>query len=499
MSTAELPSEEDDAPIVARIQRGVVGLAVSFQDYDADRPWGKRSPASRYAQAAVVQGADGPLLLTTAQMVAGATMVAVEREGRPPRSVARVVQQDRELNLALLAVDEPGFFDELDPLPLAAQSPSGGTLHTVRWSNQQFESAAMRVKRPGVAEVWFGRLRHVFLLGRSGLADGGWAEPVIGDSALVGLVSAQDDHTAWIVPIEIISQYLAQARDPASYVGFGVFRFSWQWTTDRAIAAWLGLGDKPRGVMIRGVPRGSTGYGVLQASDVLLSLDGHAIDSRGYYMHPRFGSVEFTHIIVEGHKAGDIVPAQVLRGGQLVDVTMELRPYSNALDLLPLRRGNEPPPFAIAGGLVFLELDGDYVRTWGSECWNRAPTRLVAPFYLEEGGQRPDRRRIILLAQVLPSAWSIGYQECRDLLVHKIDGREIDAIQDVVEAFANPSGPFVRIEFYANDERSELVVDAQTLAEATRQILRDYGIPAQIGPDDAVAYRLPERPLPPLD
>jgi PDZ domain len=483
--------EDEDVPMLDRVRRGVVGLAVSFQDYDADRPWVKRSPATRYAQAVVVDGADGPLLLTTAQMVAGATMVAVEREGRPPRSAARVVHQDRELNLALLAVDEPGFFDALLPLRLASVSPSAGTLHSVRWSNQQFESAAVRIKRPGVSEVWFGRLRHVFLLARSGLADGGWAEPVVAGEELVGVVSAQDDHTAWVVPIEIIAAYLSQARDPASYVGFAVLRCSWQWTTDRAIAAWLGLGERPRGVMIRGIPRGSTGHGVLQPRDVLLSLDGHAIDSRGYYVHPRYGSVELTHIVVEGHRAGDRIPAQVLRGGQLVDLTIELRSYSNAMDLLPLRRGNEPPPYAIAGGLVFLELDGDYVRTWGSECWNRAPTRLVAPFYLEEGAQTPERRRIIILAQVLPSAWSMGYQDCRELLVRTIDGREIDSIHDVVEAFAHPAGRFVKVEFYPNDERAELVVDAETLPEATARILEDYGIPA--------AYRLPERPLPPLE
>lgn len=477
-----------EAPVVDHVRQGVVGLAVSYQDYDADRPWMKRAPATRYAQAAVVQGAHGPLLLTTAQMVAGATMVGVEREGRPPRVAARVVHQDREINLALLAVDEPGFFDDLVPLQLGAVTPAAGTLVTVRWASQQFESAAIRIKRPGVAEVWFGRLRHVFLLGRSGLPDGGWAEPVIAGDELVGLVSAQDDHTAWVIPAEVLRGYLAQANDPGTYAGFGVLRFSWQWTTDKAIAAWLGLGDKPRGVMVRGVPRGSTGYGVLKSKDVLLSLDGHDIDSRGYYVHPRYGSIEFTHAAVDGHKAGDVIPAVVLRDGVEVRLELVLRTYSNAVDLLPLRRGNEPPPYAIVGGLVFLELDGDYVRTWGSDCWNRAPTRLVAPFYLEEGAQTPERRRIIVLSQVIPSAWSIGYQDCRDMLVARIDGREVDSVQDVVEAFSSPRGRFVRVEFYPNDERSELVVDASTLAEATEAILRDYGIPA--------ASRLPERALP---
>jgi S1-C subfamily serine protease len=470
------------------VSRSVLGLVVSYQDYDADRPWVKRNPATRNAQAVLIEGR---LLLTSAQMVAGATLVEVEREGRPPRAIARVVHQDRELNLALLAVDQPGFLDDLDPLPFADATPTSGTLLTVRWSNQQFEVAAIRVKRPGVAEVWFGRLRHAFLLGRTDLADGGWAEPVVDGQALVGLTSGQDEHTAWVVPVDILRAYVEAARDPASYRGFPVLRFGWQWTMDRALAGFLGLGDQPRGVMVRWIPRGSTGDGVLRPRDVLLELDGHEIDSRGYYLHPRYGWLEFTHVAIDGHRVGDVVPARILRDGVELELSLTLRGYSNTVDLIPLRRGNEPPPYAIAGGLVFLELDGDYLRTWGSEWWNRAPNRLVSLMYLDEGNQRPERRRIVLLSQVLPSAWSIGYQDCRDLVVRRIDGRDIDSIADVVDAFAQAKGPFVRVEFLANEERAELVLDATTLAQATAKILEDYDIPAP--------YRLPERPLPPLD
>lgn len=469
-----------------QVERGVLGLTVSYQEYDTWRPWMKRNPATRSAQAALVEGG---LLLTTAQMVAGATMVEVEREGRPPRAAARVVHEDRELNLALLVVDEPGFLDGLEPLPLAAETPVSGTVHAVRWNHQQFEVAAIRVKRMGVAEVWYGRLRHAFLLGKSDLPDGGWAEPVVDGGELVGLTSGQDDHTAWIVPVEILAAYLAQARDPERYVGFAVIRFQWQWTMDRGVAGWLGL-DEPRGVLVRRVPRGSTGDGELLARDVLLSLDGHEIDSRGYYLHPRFGWLEFTHVAVDGHRQGDLVPARVLRGGRPVDLQVTLRGYPTLLDLVVLRRGNEPPPYVVAGGLVFVELDADYARAWGREWWNAAPLRLVAAIHLQEGRQEPDRRRIVVLSQVLPSPWSVGYQDCHDLLVHAVDGREVDSLEDLVEALDGAAGPHVRIDFVPNETRAHLVIDATTLQATTQQNLEDFRIPA--------ARRLAGRP-PPLE
>ncbi len=470
------------------LQRGVVGLVVSYQEYDADRPWAKRKPATRWAQAAVVPGG---LLLTSAQMVAGATLVEVEREGRPPRAVARVVHQDREMNLALLAVDAPGFVDALEPLPFAPSTPTTGALTTIRWSNQQFELATLRIKRFSVAEVWYGRQRHAFLLGRCDLPDGGWAEPVVDEEdRLVGLTTGQNEHTAWVVPVEVLRAYVARATDPGGYQGFAAIRFPWQWTMDPTLARWLGLGDEPRGVMIRSVPRGSTGDGALRARDVLLTLDGHAIDSRGYYAHPRWGWIEFTQLAVEDRRVGDVVRATVLRDGAEVEVSFPLRPYPCEIDLVPPRRGDDPPPYAIVGGLVFLELDGDYLRTWGNEWWTRAPTRLVAAQQLLEGAQDTGRRRLVVLSLVLPSRWAIGYQSCRDLLVASIDGRSIDGIGDVVAAFAEAQGPRVRVVFHPNEDRADIVVDTADLAEITERILRDYGIPA--------AHRLPERLPPPL-
>lgn len=479
------------APAVSsfdRIQRSVLEVRVSYQEYDADRPWSKLYPATRFAQAALVEG---PLLLTSAQMVAGATLIEIQKEGRPPRATARVVHQDRELNLALLAVDQPGFFDGLHPLALAEATPTSGLVYTVRWRSQQFETAATRVKRLTIGEVYFGRLRHAFLLGQTDLTGGGWAEPVVAGDRLVGLASSQEEQTAWVIPAEVIGTYLARARDPERYQGFPVLRFSWDWNLDPALAAYLGQEGEQQGVFVRSIPQGSTGCGVLKPRDLLLELDGHPIDSCGYYLHPRFGRLEFTHIVMESHSVGDVVSAVVLRDGQRVEVSFPLRTYANAMDLIPLRRGDEPPPYAIAGGLVFVELDGDYLRTWGDGWWDRAPIRLVAPYYLEEGMQQPQRRRIILLSQVLPSAWTLGYEDCKDLAVKSIDGREIDSIGDVVEAFSKPTGAYHRIEFHANPLRHELVLDAATLEAATRQILVDYDIPAP--------HRLPERPLPPLE
>ena len=45
-------------------ETGVVGLVVTHQAWDADRPWAKKNPQTRYANGVVVEG---PHILTTAR------------------------------------------------------------------------------------------------------------------------------------------------------------------------------------------------------------------------------------------------------------------------------------------------------------------------------------------------------------------------------------------------------------------------------------------------
>ena len=99
-------------------------------------------------------------------------------------------------------------------------------------------------------------------------------------------------------------------------------------------------------------------------------------------------------------------------------------------------------------------------------------------------------RRVILLAYVLPSAYNLGYGNLETLPVARINGRDVDSIADVDEAFRHPEGEFHRIVFQPNPVRAELVLDAATLDKATQEILDEYQIPE--------GRRLRETPLPDL-
>ena len=476
------------APAAARDPYGasVVGLVVSYQEWDEQRPWLKRNPSARRGSGVIVPG---PAILTTAEMVANATLVQVEKFGRPTHVEARVAFQDREANLALLVVDEAGFFDDLTPVALADATPTEGTLRTVRWSSQQIEAAASRVKRVQVMDSWFGDLQHAFLHVQTDLSGGGWAEPVFSDGRLVGLtISQENDQRARVLPVEVISRFLERTKSPNGYHAFPVFGVKWQANEDTALAAWLGQTGPPAGIVIRQVPWGSSGCGVLLPKDILLSVDGLPVDPNGFVTHPRFGRLDFAEILVERHVAGDVVPVRVLRGGKILDLSMTLRDYPAAVDMIPARRGDAPPPYAIAGGLIFRELDGDYLRSWGSEWFKHAPLSLTTMYSLFQSAQAPGRRRVIILSGVLPAAYNIGYQDLAEIQVESVNGEPVDSIGALVDALKHPRDGLQRIVFAPNGSRHEIVLDAATFDEESKAILETFDVPA--------AARLPDAPPP---
>jgi S1-C subfamily serine protease len=466
----------------------VVRLSVTFQRYEERLPWARTAARTRQAMGVVVEGS---YILTTAQMVADATFIEVEKHGGPVRAPARVRHIDPDINLALLAVDAPGFFDDLAPVPVAPGVAADAPLTLVRWDQGQLETAASRIARAQVMAGPGSDDEHLFFRVKSDFAGGGWAEPVFAPAGLLGLAVAQSsEREAVVVPAEIIAAYLAASRDPKAYRGFASLALFWQEDRSPAQAAWLGLEGAPRGVLVRGVPWGATGCGVLRPRDVLLALDGHEIDADGYYTHPRYGRLRFENIAVEGHLAGDTVAARVLREGKVVDLTLELRRYPTTSRLVPWSPPGRRPPYQIAGGLVFRELDRSYLTSWGKDWRQEADQRLIDFLDLEAHAQEPGRRRVVILSSVLPGAFTVGYHRLRDLPVRAVNGVPVGSLADLVEGLRHPKDGLHTVSFLPNPATDEVVLDADALVRADEEILATYRIPRS-------GYLEPE-PLPDL-
>jgi hypothetical protein len=443
----------------------VVSLSITWQAWESAQPWQKTNPAARFAQATVVPGRGAPWLLTTAQSVENATLVRVRKHGEPAEWIATVAVVDREANLALLSVDDRRFFEDLRPVKLARKPVAQGDVSIVRWKDNQLEATEGRVARATTFDVPTGVLEYVGLQVTTDLVGGGAAEAVLVGSELVGVASAQARSEATVIPATFIGPWLEAVRTsgtPPEWVGdIGV---SAQSMRSPALASWLGTGE-PRGILILDVARGGSACGVLERRDVLVSVDGRALDADGNVKDELYGTLSWEYLLSR-HHAGDTIPAQVIRGGKTVDLQMPLLSYPASSWLIPAHR-TSPPPYLMAGGLVFREFDESY-QAFSPELRIVADTRRRS--------QTPERRRVVVLASVLADPYTLGYHALGDLMVETINGKSVGSLADAQAALASPSGGFHVIALHPNPRVSEIVLDAAEFAAATDRIAANYGV-----------------------
>ncbi len=78
-------------------------------------PWRLLTPRQSSGSGSVIAG---NRILTNAHVVANASYVQAQKHNDPKRYLARVVFVSHDADLALITVDEEGFFNDLEPLAL---------------------------------------------------------------------------------------------------------------------------------------------------------------------------------------------------------------------------------------------------------------------------------------------------------------------------------------------------------------------------------------------
>lgn len=454
-----------------------VTIRITYQSWNEYRPWQKNAPQTRTCCGTVVAG---NRILMLSQHLEDANLIQVEKFDRPPRAPARIIHCDHQAGLALITVDEPGFFDNLTPVDLAPTC-TGEDFYCTAWKAGQLSRASCRWSRVTVlscATPYFAYAAVHFI---TDLKGGGHGEPVFSGEKMVGLTKGQTDNRINVIPSELLHAYLNAANNMDTYPGFGYLGLNWQYNEGEAQSAYFGLPGKPRGIRVRSCFPGGTLDGILQPDDILLELDGHKLDARGDYVHPRYGQVDFKLIATEGHYAGDNMTAKVWRNGSLIDLQFKLKNIPPESDLIPKTRHDVPPPFLVAGGLIFRELDVPYLKAWGDAWYDSIPAYYRILYKLQSDLQSTsgqDRR--IILADVFPDEYNLGYHDLAQNIVKTVNGQPIHSIHDMETAFQNPKGRFHIIEFDRSYSASKVILDAEKFKEATQSIMEKYQIPSRI-------------------
>ncbi len=453
----------------------VVRVASTVQAWDFFHPWSKHAPNSRRALGAVLSG---NRVLVTAELVANANYVELERAESGERIPAHVVAVDYEANLALLKPEDSNFFNGIKPLEVTdAMVGDRVAVWQVEATGALLSTEALLttvdVSRYPIDES---ALLTYHLTSSLQYREGSYTVPVVKDHKLVGLLMRYDTRTqnVDVVPAPIIQHFLKDAADQ-HYGGFPRAGVLFAPMRDPQLRHFAGLTPMQTGsVYVSSVQKdGPADEAGIHVGDVLLEIGGMPIDQDGNYVDKLYGKISLSHFIAMKND-GEKVAFKVCRDTAVKDFPVTLRHRDVSDYVIEPYLIDKAPKFYVLGGLVLQELSRQYLKEWGD--LKKAPERFVYYDRYQSELFSGEHRKLVILSQVLPTPDTVGYEELSTLLVTKINDMPVNSLDDVPKALAKPINGFHKIEFSENPH--VIYLDAKQTADDENALLKNYGLPA---------------------
>lgn len=464
-------NETQDSRVVA--ERSILRVNSTNQAYDFFQPWLKKNPVSRRGVGVLVQGG---CVLVTAELVMNSNFVELEKATTAEKSSATVERVDYDCNLALLRPNDPGFLEGMKPLTLEKSLRVGN------------EATVLQLEPNGEIAETIGQITTIsvgpYPLENIGLLvyrlrvplqqrDGSFMLPAVSDGHLVGLLMRFDarSQSADLISTPVIRHFLdspAKARFPRMGLSFSSLR-------DPQFRRFIGL-KEPGGVYVNEVsPHGSAAEAGIKKGDVILAVDGKAIDQDGNYDDPNFGRVLFSHLTNTVATPGSEVTFTIFRKGKLIKIPAHMSVPDRSHVVSDAQLADHPPDYVVLGGFVFLELSRPYLQEWGNDWVNNAPKRLV--YYDAFQNELPeDRGKIVVLGRVLPVPETLGYEPLQNLVVTQVNGKPVRSLVDLAEAAKKPVKGFHKIEF--EEDPKTVFLDAASVEANQKALVEQYSLPA---------------------
>lgn len=465
------------SPAFADLGQSVVRVNTTVQNYSPSQPWEKTQPRNRRGLGAVLRD---HTVLTTAKMAADAIYLEFQSADSSRNIPAKVIAIDYEANLALLGpAEDHGFLAQLKPTKLSAPL------------KEEDELEIVQLEEKGTTQTTSGTIRGLELLstfvnGRYFLSyevktsiqteSNSYTLPAFNGETLAGIMTSYNskEQRCDLISVDIIRSFLEDAKD-GKYQGFPSLGIGYSSTEDPNFRAWLKLPEDRGGLYVSSIiPGGSADISGFKKDDVLLSIAGFDIDRKGYYQHPDYGTLFWTHLVRGAHQVGEKIPSIILRGGKELKLTLELKRSPGRL--IPTHLHDQAPPYLIKGGMVFQELSLPYLQAFGKDWSSRAPLNLLDVYNSPEAHTKEGRRRVVVLTRVIPTDATIGYERIASQIVTAVNGQAVNGLPELAQALTQ--APTSGLHVIDTDGSPYQVYLDEVLAERVDQEFKASGLPS---------------------
>ena len=454
-------------------EKSVIHIATFSQEPAWDAPW-RSQPLQRFSGSGFV--ISGKRIMSNAHVVSGAKQLIVHRYQDPRSYRARVEFVGHDCDLVVLTVDDPSFFNGLEPLELGDLPKVRSTVVTMGYpaGGQQISFTRGVVSRVEVQPYSHPGNRALLAVQTdAAINPGNSGGPVIQDDKVVG-VAFQGipglENAGFFIPPPVIEHFLKDVAD-GKYDGFPSLGIRLAPLQNPAYRKLLKLPDDDVGVRVDSMLPTPEATALWHVDDVLLKIDGHNVASDGTIVFE--GNRVDARVAVQLLQLGESLPVKIWRDGR--EQTLQAQPFLYDKDKAEGNQHDVAPTYFVYGGLVFTPLSMDYLRATGVTQANPAATDLASEL-VYRWIEKPETARPepVVLASILPHPVNANFKIRARVLVDKINGIRIDRLADVPRAFESGTNAQHIIEFRPDNQFECL--DKVEAEKVNAAILKTYGV-----------------------
>ncbi|RZA32105.1 MAG: serine protease [Lysobacteraceae bacterium] len=465
------------APALPAVENSVVKIFATVRRPDPYKPWSKASPVDVTGSGVIIEG---KRILTNAHVVGYASQVEVQASQSGDKVSAKVIALARGLDLAVLELDDPSFFDKRPPVQRAAVLPDvreavfaygypvgGNSLSTTR-------GIVSRVEFVGYGSFSSGLRIQIDAPINPGNSGG----PVIAGDKMIGLafsMAAGAQNIGYVIPNEEIELFLKDVAD-GRYDGKPLLHDSVQTLENPALRQYLKIDPSVEGALVHRPYKGDAGW-PLKEGDIITHIGEYPIDNQAMVKLGSNLRVRFQYRIQQVAKNGK-VPMTIIRAGKSMKVEV---PASGPRPLLIPDLNGGYPSYFVYGPVVFTRATNEFLSFLAANAAAANGAAFNDSPLMTQRGDSPDAAReelVVISGPFFPHKLVRGYSNRFGSVIDTVNGVKIRSLAHLVSTLRDLKDEHVVFKF---DQRygETMVLPRKAMLDATEGILSDNGIRTQ--------------------
>lgn len=482
-ATAPAPSqpaaEPQPAPAPAKADlsaayRGIVKIEVATRKPDYATPW----QTGRFGRGNGTGFMVSPgVFMTNAHVVADAERIYISPYADARKLKAHVKYVAHDADLALIEVEDASAFADVPCLEFSDTLPR--LEDAVRAIGYPIGGNRLSVTRGIVSRIdttVYAHPRnksHLTVQVDAAINPGNSGGPILMGDKVVGVAFQgllEANSTGYMIPMPVIKRFLKDVEDGHydKYVALGA---NFMPLINPAMRKHYNMPDNAMGTLVADVVKGSCSDGVLQPGDVVLAVNGHAVDSSA--MIELDGERVQLDELAERAFKDEALQFTILRNGAEQQVEVRLTPLG--FHGIMGQEYDALPRYVHFGGLVIQPLHRNVIA---AHSLNSANFAVELSDYLYRGGAI-EKSDIVVLTKVLKDEVNARFSDYGRRIITKVNGTEVKGLSHLYELLYPADGqrPEYTVIEFAGASRP-LVIDNKVIDAANARISAGYNVPA---------------------